>query len=307
MKKLLASLTCGTATIGLLFATPVLADDTAAAEAATTPATTMAKPALWKVADEDTTIYLFGTVHILPEGIDWFHGPVSTALASSDVLITEIPMGPESDMKMAQLTMATGTLPAGSSLRALLTEEDRTTYEAAMSSLGVPVEAFDAFKPWMAGLTLTVLPLMQQGYSLEAGVEKRLLKLAGPDKPLDALETVEFQLGLFDGMEQNDQIAFLIASASTIDQVTPTLNAMVDRWAEGDVEGLAAIMNQELSDPAVAEALLYSRNANWAEWIDARLDTPGTVFMAVGAGHLAGDRSVQDLLAQRGIETARVQ
>lgn len=303
MKKLLASLTCGTAAIGLLFAAPVLADDTAAAPTATTPA----KPALWKVADEDTTIYLFGTVHILPEGIDWFHGPVSTALTASDVLVTEIPIGPESDMKMAQLTMATGMLPAGTSLRTLLNEEDRTTYETAMSSLGVPVEAFDAFKPWMAGLTLTVLPLMQQGYSLDAGVEKQLLKLAGPDKPLDALETVEFQLGLFDGMEQNEQIAFLIASASTIDQVTPTLNAMVGKWAEGDVEGLAAIMNQELSDPAVAEALLYSRNANWAEWIDARLDMPGTVFMAVGAGHLAGDRSVQDLLAQRGIETARVQ
>jgi uncharacterized protein YbaP (TraB family) len=91
-----------------------------------------------------------------------------------------------------------------------------------------------------------------------------------------------------------------------MDETAPMLNRMVAEWAEGDADELAAIMNEGMTDPAVANALLYSRNANWAEWIDARLDKPGTVFIAVGAGHLAGAQSVQDYLAQKGITVSRV-
>ena len=99
----------------------------------------------------------------------------------------------------------------------------------------------------------------------------------------------------------------LVATAEQIDEIKPTLDRMVAEWMEGDAEALAELLNVELEDPVLAEALLYSRNANWAEWIDGRLDEPGTVFMAVGAGHLAGEKSVQDLLEQRGIATTRVQ
>ena len=302
MKKLLNTLATGAATAALFLATPAFAETDAVT---TNPVA--AKPALWKVADEDTTIYLFGTVHILPKGIDWAGPAITGALAESDQLITEIPTGAEAEAAMQQMALAKGMLPQGTTLRSLLSDEQKAKYEAALGTLGVPPAAFDPFKPWMAGLTLTVLPLMQQGYSPDAGVETELGKLAGPDKPRGALETVEFQLGIFDGMAQNAQIEFLLSAAETVGEVKPMLDAMVAEWAEGDADGLAEIMNRELGDPAVAEALLYSRNGNWAEWIDTRLDTPGIVFVAVGAGHLAGERSVQDLLAQRGIATARVQ
>jgi uncharacterized protein YbaP (TraB family) len=83
---------------------------------------------------------------------------------------------------------------------------------------------------------------------------------------------------------------------------------MVKAWSEGDADRLAALMNESMKDdPALAERLLYARNRNWAQWIDDRLDQPGTVFMAVGAGHLAGKESVQDALATRGIQSVRVQ
>ncbi|MCL4673653.1 MAG: TraB/GumN family protein [Sphingomonadaceae bacterium] len=303
MKILFNKLATGAASAALLFSTPAFAESDVAPGA--TPVA--AKPALWKVADEDTTIYLFGTVHILPKGIDWAGPAITGALAESDELVTEIPTGPEADATMQQLVMSKGMLPQGGNLRALLSEEDKATFEAALGSINVPAPAFDAMKPWMAGLTLTVLPLIQQGYSLDAGVEEELGKLAGPDKPRGALETIEYQLGLFDGMDQQAQVEFMIAAAETVGDIKPMLDSMVAEWAEGDADGLAEIMNREMDDPAVAESLLYTRNGNWAEWIDARLDTPGTVFIAVGAGHLAGERSVQDLLAQRGITTARVQ
>lgn len=299
------------APLALLVGTPAIAEAQSApaaeAAAATKPAPkpVKAKPALWKVSDRDTTIYLFGTVHVLPEGIEWFDKRIAKAFDASDLLVTEIRMDKAGEAELVKLTQSKGLLPPGTTLRSLLTPDQVATYSAAMAKIGFPPEAFDPLKPWLAGLTLGLLPLTQQGYSPESGVEKVLLARA-PQKQTGALETAEFQLGIFDGMTREAQIAFLIEAADGVDEVKPTLDRMVAEWAKGDAEALAAVMNDGMSDPAVAEALLYSRNANWAEWIDTRLDTPGTVFIAVGAGHLAGDKSVQVFLRERGIKTKRV-
>jgi hypothetical protein len=295
------------APLALLAANPAFAQDHDAHAGHAAPAAEAAAkgPALWKVADEDTTIYLFGTVHVLPEGLNWYDQTIASALTGADTFVTEIPMDSGSEAQLQQLTQAKGVLPQGTTLRSLLTPEQTEEYTAAMAKLGVPAEAFDPLKPWLAALTFSIMPLMQQGYSPASGVEKVLLaKVAG--KPTDALETAEFQLGLFDGMSQDAQIAFMMEAANGIDEVKPMLDRMVAEWAEGDAEELAAVMNEGMTDPAVAETLLYKRNANWAEWIDTRLDQPGSVFIAVGAGHLAGERSVQDQLAAKGIAVTRV-
>lgn len=300
--KLSTLFSLAVAPLALLAANPALAQDHAGHTAA---APAGKGPALWKVADEDTTIYLFGTVHVLPKNIEWYDATIAKAFDSAGTIVTEIPMDAASEAQMAQLTQAKGMLPAGTTLRSLLNAEQTAAYTAAMGKIGVPVEAFDPVKPWLAGLTLSILPLMQQGYDPNSGVEKVLLaKAEGKEK--GALETAEFQLGIFDSMTQEAQVAFMMEAATNIDEVKPMLDSMVAEWSEGDAEGLAAIMNEGMSDPAVAEALLYKRNANWAEWIDTRLDTPGTVFVAVGAGHLAGAKSVQDYLAQKGIMVTRV-
>jgi uncharacterized protein YbaP (TraB family) len=300
--KLATLFSLAVAPLALLAANPALAQD----HAGHTAAAPAAKgPALWKVADEDTTIYLFGTVHVLPKDLEWYDATIAEAFDSSGTIVTEIPMDAASEAQMAQLTQAKGMLPAGTTLRSLLNAEQTAAYTAAMGKIGIPVEAFDPVKPWLAGLTLSILPLMQQGYDPNSGVEKVLLaKAEGKEK--GALETAEFQLGIFDGMTQEAQVAFMMEAATGIDEVKPTLDRMVAEWAKGDADRLAEVMNEGMSDPAVAEALLYKRNANWAEWIDTRLDTPGTVFIAVGAGHLAGAKSVQDYLAQKGIAVTRV-
>lgn len=291
------------APLALLAAAPALADDHATTDAAAAPAAS--GPALWKVADEDTTIYLFGTVHVLPQGVEWYDATIASALEGSDTIVTEIKMDPAAEAQLQQLSMSMGMLPPGTTLRALLTPEQTAAYEAALAKIGAPPAAFDALKPWLAGLTLSLIPLMQQGYDPNSGVEKVLLAKAGA-KPQDALETPEFQLGIFDSMPTEGQVAFLMEAVDGMDEVKDQLDKMVAEWAKGDADQLAVIMNEGMSDPKVAEALLYSRNANWAEWIDTRLDKPGSVFVAVGAGHLAGDKSVQDYLTQKGITVTRV-
>lgn len=266
-----------------------------------------AGPALWKVADEDTTIYLFGTVHALPESADWMRGPIAEALASSDTLVTEIKDSEMSDPQMQQTMMALGMLPEGTTLRSKLDVDQTATYEAALAKFGIPAEAFDRFKPWMAGITLSVLPIMQAGYTQESGVEKRIEEEAGPDKPREALETAASQIAVFDTLPQEAQVAFLMSAAEMIDDIVPMMDQMVAEWLAGDADGLAEMMNRGITDPQLAEALLYKRNRNWVEWIESRMDAPGTVFMAVGAGHLAGENSVQDYLEQEGVTVTRVQ
>ncbi|MBI1401614.1 MAG: TraB/GumN family protein [Porphyrobacter sp.] len=302
--KHLAKLALAAAPFALFAGNPALADNHVAAEATAATATEKG-PALWKVADEDTTIYLFGTVHVLPKEVEWYDATIADALQGSDMIVTEIPMDKQSEAQMQGLAMKVGMLPQGTTLRSMLTPEQTAAYEAALAKIGAPPAAFDPIKPWLAGLTLSVVPLMQQGYDPNSGVEKVLLAKAG-DKPQGALETAEFQFGIFDKMPVEGQVAFLMEAVDGMDEVKTMLDRMVAEWVAGDAEDLAEVMNEGMDDPAVAEALLYQRNANWAEWIDERLDQPGTVFVAVGAGHLAGAKSVQDYLAQKGITVTRV-
>ena len=263
-------------------------------------------PALWKVADEDTTVYLFGTVHFLPNDTQWMTPAIQQALASSDTMVTEILMAEMGDAAMQQKMMAIGMLPQGETLRSLLTDQHRATYEAALQKLNIPPAAFDQFKPWTAAMTLSIVPLLQQGYNPEAGVEKALERAAGADLERGALETVDQQLAMFDTMPRDAQIAYLVETAEQAEEIKPMLDRMVAAWVAGNPDQLAEIMNEGLEgNEQLAERLLYARNRDWAEWIDARLDQPGTVFMAVGAGHLAGENSVQDYLLTRNIAVAR--
>lgn len=327
------------APFALFAASPALAQSEPAAKRAAAAKTKAPQgPALWKVADKDTTIYLFGTVHVLPKDLAWYNATIAKAFEGSETIVTEIPMDPESEAAMQKLAVAKGTLPAGTTLRSLLSEDQKVQYAAALNKLGGLIEAqqlaaappeakaqyeaakakglvpnpgdalaaqFDTMEPWLVGLTMSVLPLTFKGYDLNSGAEKVLLAKAA-SKPKGALETAEFQLGIFDGMPQDAQISFLMQAAGELDKTDTMLDRMVKVWAAGDPKSLAAIMNEGLEDPKVAEALLYKRNANWAEWIDTRLDQPGTVFIAVGAGHLAGPKSVQDYLKAKGIKTSRV-
>ena len=306
--KTIACLLSGTA---ILFGAPACAQQQkpTPVQATQVPAAQMemAGPALWKVYDEDTTVYLFGTVHALPKEVNWYKGDVAAALASSDMLITEIMTTPETPAMMQTILMEKGILPEGKTLRAMLNDEQRATYDAAMVKLGLPEAAFDRFEPWYASMMLSILPLMKQGYSPESGVEAVLTKEGGEAKKRGELETVAFQMSVFDDLPLDSQIKFLVQAAEGVDTIKPMLDKMVAEWLEGDADGLAALMNEGLSDPVLADRLLYQRNANWASWIDDRLDTPGTVFIAVGAGHLAGSKSVQDALMDRGITTHRVQ
>ena len=275
----------------------------AAARAETPPPGAVPGPALWQVADEDTTIYLFGTVHALPQGKPWFDSRIERAFAAADEMVTEVDLSDQSASAAAM--QQAGMLGEGQSLRDLMTPDNREQFEAALVGLGLPVAALDRMEPWMASLTMSLLPLLRQGYQTENGVEMALSARA-EGKQRGALETVAEQIDLFDGMPMDAQLTFLDKTVEAMPEAKVSLDAMVAEWIEGDADSLATLLNSELDDPVLYERLLTRRNANWAQWIEQRLQQPGTVFVAVGAGHLAGTGSVQDQLAARGLKVERI-
>ena len=260
-------------------------------------------PALWQVKDDDTSIYLFGTVHALPPGMDWYDARIQSAFDASDEFVTEIDMA--DGAAMAQTIASQAMLPAGTTLRSLMTEENRIEYEKVLTDMNLPVSALDPMEPWFAAMNLSLLPLLNDGYSADSGVETSLTSRA-QGKTRGALETIEQQIALFDTLPMEAQLTFLDGTVESVPRAASTLNAMVAEWAEGDADQLAVLMNAELDDPELYKRLMTDRNANWADWITARLEQPGKVFIAVGAGHLAGEHSVQQQLAKRGIEVTRI-
>lgn len=269
-------------------------------------ATPPLRPALWLVRDEDTIIYLFGTIHLLKPGLNWLNGPVSDALARSDTLMTEIVPDADGGLALQQSMLKLALLPKGQTLRGLMSPDQRTAYEALLVREGMKLDAFDTYKPWYPSLVLSLLPLMKLGMVPNAGVEEKLAAAHGV-KDRGGLETAQFQIGLFDGLPQKAQLDYLAAIVSQYDSIGPQTEGLVAAWGKGDAEAIGIAMNSELDTPELSAALLKNRNRNWAGWIEKRLDQPGIVFIAVGAGHLAGADSLQVQLAAEGIRTERVQ
>lgn len=268
--------------------------------------TVVAKPALWKLADADTTIYLFGTVHLLPKEIDWYHGPVAKAFEASDLLVTEIE---ESESKAAAGTlMKQAYLPEGENLRDKMSPEARTRYEQALRDMKLPMKIFDRNKGWFVAMALPAWVMIKQGYGTDTGVETVLArKNRERSGKAIGLETVEFQLGLFDSLDEKQQLTMLDGVVQALPEYGALLDKMLAAWAAGKPEDLAALIEQTGTEDPLLDRFLADRNSNWTVWIDKRMAEPGTVFIAVGAAHLAGGKSVNVMLAKKGYKLTRVQ
>ena len=266
------------------------------------------KPALWKVADKDTTIYLFGTIHLLPKGLQWRTPALDAAIAASDTLYLETDLGGDV-MASAQTMMKLGVSPGLPPIAERVPAEKRAAFQKAVAEAGVPEKALDRMETWAAALTLIALNFRKMGLDPEAGVERGLASsYNGTRKPVRGLETVEQQFGYFDGLSEPAQRALLVSMIDDPAQARTEFQAMLNAWKSGDIDAIARTFDSETTlSPELRDVLMKKRNAAWAEWVAKRLGQPGTVMVAVGAGHLAGKDSVQRLLQARGLRARRVQ
>lgn len=269
-------------------------------------ATVDADPALWRVQDKDTTIYLFGTIHVLKPGLGWFDEAVAKAFQASDQVVVEMiePTGDGGRDGIIKRAMAKDGQP----LTAKLPPDKRDAFTAALKGIGLPANGLDQFAPWFAAVTLVQAPMGQLGYQAEEGVERRIAAAAkAAGKPMVGLETFDQQIGFLANLSDEAQLKFLVSTVDELPDTGKVFAEMIDSWSKGEPDRLAALMNDTLKDePEVEKTLLTDRNKAWAGWIAERMKTPGTVFLAVGAGHLAGPNSVQEQLKAYRLDAKRV-
>lgn len=262
-------------------------------------------PAMWKLADEDTEIYLFGTVHLLRPDLVWRTAQIDAAISQADTIVFEVDIKSEAAARaIATDYFARGLFEDGRTLTSVLDADDEAVIEAAFDSLGVPLSAMNTFEPWMASVNLGVLKLTNDGYDPASGVESVIeAEATAAGKSFGYLETISQQTDAFDLLPEAEQISMLYETAVLIDESPQMLDLLVEEWADGDVTGIGTLVANPdgvgFTDAAY-QTLLVDRNQNWVPQIEAMLDAPGSVFIAVGAGHLAGPDSVVTLLRDKG-------
>jgi uncharacterized protein len=286
-----------------------LTSDTPAADAPVAAAAPRG-PALWKMSDADTTIYMFGAVHVLPPELVWRTPALDKALGEARAIYFETDVNPDIS-KMVALIEQIGRYPVSDRLSDHLQPDDRTALAAAASKLNIPMVNLEPLKPWLAAVTLSEQMIANAGYDVNSGVERKLLPDAeAAGKDIRKLETVEQQLTVFADLPEKVQIRFLMEGVRQMEEEAHILSDMVDAWARGDIDTLDRIMIQEdlAENPDVYRALLVNRNEAWVKKLDALLkDETGTFFVAVGAAHLIGKDSVIAKLGPLGHSVGRVE
>lgn len=266
------------------------------------------RPAMWKLSDPDTTIYLFGTIHMLPKDFNWRTKKFDAAVASADTLVLEI-ADQQDQRKVATTFQQMATTPGLPPLPERIAAEQRPALAELMRKAKLADGQLDPFETWAAALTLGVSLYNGIGATAEDGVERQLTNQFNKNgKPIEGLETTPQQLSYFDTMPETSQRVLLAGIVQEADESSEQFREMTSAWSRGDLKKIAMTFDDELRlSPELADVLLRQRNANWANWLEKRLDQPGTILVAVGAGHLAGKDSVVEMLEAKGLKVERVQ
>ena len=268
----------------------------------------LAEPALWVIKDKDSTIYLFGTIHVLKPTTQWRSPKINKAFTDADDVVTEI-VEPD-DKAATQALMLKYGVDRETPLSAKLKPETYAKLQTAARGMGFPPNGMDPMRPWMAAITVSLTPLLQAGYDPESGVEKKLTALArAAGKPIAGFETLEQQLRFFADMTPDQEAQLLESTLDEIDEGPAKIEALVTAWAAGDQAALKAQMIDEMQRdyPEIYKLLLVDRNHDWAQQLKTKLSGSGVSFVAVGAGHLVGPDSVQAQLKALGIKAERVE
>lgn len=263
-------------------------------------------PAIWSFSDDDTTVYLFGTVHLLKPETEWRSEEIDAAFDSADTIYFEADVQSEAaGLEALRVIGEYGIYQDGGSLSAALDDDEEREVAEAAAMLGVSMSALEPNKPWWAAVQLAQLQIIGQGYAPDSGVEVVLSREAkAQGKTIGFFESVTEQLLFFGEMPEDDQIEFLVSGAEQIEEDPRMLDRLVVDWTEGNVVGISDAMSEPeaLGSELLYERLIVQRNQNWVPLIEALLEDPGVKFVAVGAAHLAGEDSVVTMLRAKGYQ-----
>lgn len=279
-------------------------------QSAARPETSVApNPALWKLTDEDSEIYLFGTIHILNPELNWKSAQVEAAFSAAETVVFEAPADTSNPEAAQALIAKYGLNPPGTTLSSLLSDASNQQLATVLAQYGMEGAAgnFEPLRPWFVGIALAALQIQSLGGDPNAGVERVLgAEAVRAGKTLGYFETDEQQMQILSGMSPEAEVFFLEEGLrQSIDEPDQILK-LVQAWRVGDQTAINDMLVTGMAGQnEVMEALLTRRNFDWASQIEELMHGSGTVFIAVGAAHLVGKQSVQVYLSEKGITAVR--
>lgn len=287
---------------------------TAAHAAPAAPLTAAPKsgaPAMWRVTDGDSRIYLFGTFHLLPKGVTWTTPAYKTAMADAEITVVEVDTTSSyAKSTMSALVYERGVNPSYETLSDILGAARFAKLAAVAERYGLSPKSLQPMRPWLATLSVSAAALNAAGFDRGFGVERAVLADAKAEDDMVAfLETVEGQikaLAAFDGPDMLANVDLTITQLNTFNETMPP---MLAAWLKGDVATLDRLSSDDMrrTAPGAYKAMLVDRNRNWIPMIEHWLAKKSDYFIAVGAAHLVGRDSVIAMLQKKGLKVERIQ
>lgn len=269
-------------------------------------------PALWKVSGTEPgqvgVAYMFGTIHILPDDVQWRTPALEAAIAESDQLVIEV-LGLEDTQNAAKIFSRLAISPGQKKLDDRINPHLHDDLDRIIDAANISERTLNRMETWAAALSLASAQTRGLGLDSTGSVEKKLTaQFEKAGKPIEALETIEQQLGYFDKLPEEQQRKMLTSVVEESDDAKQAFELLFNAWMTGDLEHIVTLSDTGiLTDPKTRQYLLVARNLDWVEQLDKRLQRPGTSLVAVGAAHLAGPDAVQATLAKRGYKIEKIQ
>jgi len=267
-------------------------------------------PALFVARDADSTMYLFGTLHIRRPGVAWGGAQAQAGLAATEEVWTELEISPETDAQTQSLALRYGLAAQGRPLSSYFNAEENARINATAQRLGLQPQMLEAMKPWLAGITFAVLPMVQAGYDPNAGADRMIDAFGDANgKTMRAFETAEDQISMLAGFSDEVQRQMLLEAVEEAEEGSGEMDAMATAWETGDLRALERYVITDMREeyPDFYDVLLVRRNNAWVEVLNRELQGSGVDFVAVGAGHMLGPQGLIAQLRARGYTVERVE
>lgn len=268
------------------------------------------KALLWKISGKGltNTSYLFGTIHIIDKAKFELREEVKSSLSASKKVTFEIDMEKMSDFSTLFPLLMKMYMKNDTTLRDLLTKEEYDVVKKHFDKIGLPLAFLERIKPMFLSMMVaedmqSVQPADDEGEDGIVSYEMELMKLAKEQQiDIDGLETIEYQMSIFDEIPYTAQAKMLLESVQSSGEgikADDEFDKMMELYINQDIQGMQNIVDGDALGQEFGDIILLNRNQNWIP-IMSRMMATEPVFFAVGAGHLGGEKGVIALLRQAG-------
>jgi hypothetical protein len=269
-----------------------------------------AYPAMWLAEDEDSKVYLFGSIHVLPEGVRWYTPAIARAFENAEELVIESKASDSGgDTDVSGYIEARALLPEGQTLDELLSPADYARLQELASVLDLDEYQIARMQPWLLRILLTNEIFERSGMERTLGVDnlfeqtalRNEMKVSALETPREAMMTLaEYPIEV--------QVRQLSESLNTTagDAANDDFSGLLVSWAMGDIDRNARLIAASMS-PLTYRNVVVDRNRKWLPRLEGYLSKPQQTMVVVGNAHLVGKGNLIDMLKDRGHTVSRIQ